>query len=339
MGSTHIPITYQGVTYPTLTAACEVAGVKTDTVYARSARLQISKQEAFDQVVEEGVRKHQIPIMYQGVTYPSVRSACEVADINPSAVRARGIKLEIPTQEAFDQIVEEGIKRTKIPIMYQGVTYPSISSACEAARISRGTVGDRSCRLGISPQEAFDQIVTEGLKQSKILITYQGVTYPTLASACKAAGISNVTVYGRSRRLGISPQESFDQVVEGVKKAKILITYQGISYASIPKACRAAGIKSSTVRNKIYNLGISAQEAFDQSLVREDDPKFMTHSIGISSSNNLINVKYAYVSRSGVNYFTCTCKVCNRRILIPYDTAKSYRHVEEFCIDHEYKGR
>lgn len=337
-----IQIAYLGVTYATLTAACDAAGINPTTVTDRSNRLQISKQEAFDQITTSGLKWEKISILYQDIEYPTLSSACKAAGISAYTVRDKSNELHISRQEAFDSVGDKGkLNAGPIQVIYQNIVYPTLRSACNAAGINATTVSTRRRRLQISTQEAFDQEVTKDTKlhNGRVQITYQGTIYPTLSSACVAAEISVSTVYARSKRLQISTQEAFDQLVlEGVEPIKIPITYQGVTYPSVLQACKASGVSYATLFSLKKSENISAQEALDRLLVSKNDTVFMCRSIGISS-NDLINVKYAYTSRSDIPYFTCTCKVCNRRILIPYETAKNYQHAEEFCVDREYKGR
>lgn len=146
-----------------------------------------------------------------GLTYVSVIHHLQKGRTGEDVLQRLG---QVPIQGRYSgpPKATEG-KRTRKPVSYKGVDYPSMSAACNALGITAHEVYTRT-KKGISPEEAIrlavEQRAEDGTAPSQDEpITVLGVSYSSKAEACRAYNIPWQTVVARMKRSNLN----FEQAV------------------------------------------------------------------------------------------------------------------------------
>ena len=116
------PVTYNGVTYPSLTACAKAFGL---TVSACSRRLQ--KGQPLDKKLKAGGRPL-IPVTVNGAEYPSMAAAAKALGVPYQTLKER-IQRGLPAD--MRKWADRGT-----PVTYQGKEYPSIEALSRATGIN-----------------------------------------------------------------------------------------------------------------------------------------------------------------------------------------------------------
>ena len=116
------PVTYNGVTYPSLTACAKAFGL---TVSACSRRLQ--KGQPLDKKLKAGGRPL-VPVTVNGAEYPSMAAAAKALGVPYQTLKER-IQRGLPAD--MRKWSDRGT-----PVTYQGKEYPSIEALARATGIS-----------------------------------------------------------------------------------------------------------------------------------------------------------------------------------------------------------
>ena len=116
------PVSYNGVTYPSLTACAKAFGL---TVSACSRRLQ--KGQPLDKKLKAGGRPL-VPVTVNGVEYPSMAAAAKALGVPYQTLKER-IQRGLPAD--MRKWSDRGT-----PVTYQGKEYPSIEALARATGIS-----------------------------------------------------------------------------------------------------------------------------------------------------------------------------------------------------------
>ena len=116
------PVTYNGVTYPSLTACAKAFGL---TVSACSRRLQ--KGQPLDKKLKAGGRPL-VPVTVNGAEYPSMTAAAKALGVPYQTLKER-IQRGLPAD--MRKWSDRGT-----PVTYQGKEYPSIEALSRATGIS-----------------------------------------------------------------------------------------------------------------------------------------------------------------------------------------------------------
>ena len=116
------PVTYNGVTYPSLTACAKTFGL---TVSACSRRLQ--KGQPLDKKLKAGGRPL-VPVTVNGAEYPSMAAAAKALGVPYQTLKER-------MQRGLPADMRKWSDRGT-PVTYQGKEYPSIEALARATGIS-----------------------------------------------------------------------------------------------------------------------------------------------------------------------------------------------------------
>ena len=116
------PVTYNGVTYPSLTACAKAFGL---TVSACSRRLQ--KGQPLDKKLKAGGRPL-VPVTVNGAEYPSMAAAAKALGVPYQTICSRIRKGQDLSAPKYADRCE--------PIVYQGKEYPSVEALSRATGIN-----------------------------------------------------------------------------------------------------------------------------------------------------------------------------------------------------------
>ena len=131
-------------------------------------------------------------------------------------------------------------------ITYEGVSYPSLRSLCDAYLVPYSTIRAR-IRRGLSLNDAINGYKRRPRKS----IVVDGVTYPSMLQASNALGLRPSTLATRVRKGRISFGKDY---------CGVFVTCNGITYSSMSSLCRAYNIPRSTVYSRL-NKGWTIEEA------------------------------------------------------------------------------
>lgn len=117
---------------------------------------------------------------------------------------------ECSIQESFERYIKtNGATRSGDIIIYNNIKYLDITSASNAAGISKNRVYQAKSKFGYTPQEAFDYCLnTSAGNNGPIEVCVNGIIYRTVADAIKGSGVSRTKFYKYKKETGCSPEEA-----------------------------------------------------------------------------------------------------------------------------------
>lgn len=193
-----IPVTIDGVTYPSIRKAADAIGVNYHLVRGRILQ-GWSVEDAF----AKNVQKMKTPIAVDNTKYVSVRKAALENNINIGTVRMR-LKLGWSNDDALLAELNEHEK----PVEVDGTKYPSIYSAADAYDVSVSMVYSR-LRAGWSIEAALKTPPTKIVERNgrEIEIRVKGVSYRSISEVARAYDLRIGTVMWRLKH-GWTPEEA-----------------------------------------------------------------------------------------------------------------------------------
>jgi hypothetical protein len=202
-----------GVLYANFTEACRVNNIHAGTARGRAKAHGISRVEALEQIITDGLLLDKGEFHFRGVSHPSFTAACRAFRVDTGTVRNRQRSQNIGRAEALEQIIKDGLLKDKGEFNFRGITYSSFTAACRAFRVDTGTVRNRQRSQNIGRAEALEQIALNGFLKDIGQFEFRGVTYPNFTSACRAHDLRTKAVYNRMRKAGATKHEALEQVI------------------------------------------------------------------------------------------------------------------------------
>jgi hypothetical protein len=204
-------------------------------------------------------------VVVLGILYANFTEACRANKIDVRTARGRAKAHGINRVEALEQIITDGLLKNKGEFHFRGITYSSFTAACRAFRIDTGTVRTRQRTQNIGRAEALEQIITDGLLKDKGEFHFRGVSYPSFTAACRAFRVDTGTVRTRQRSQNIGRAEALEQIASnGFLKDIGQFEFRGVTYPNFTSACRAHGLKTEAVYNRMRKAGATKHEALEQ---------------------------------------------------------------------------
>ena len=165
------------------------------------------------------------------------------------------------------------IKKERMAIKYNGVTYPSVLSACKAANILPFCVYDRLEKTivrrkhnkeyeGKTPQEIFDYVVAN-YEQIKPQYVFGEKSYSSIMKLIKENEISYYTFLKVKKE---NPNKTTMELVEHLKQAKekkCVYIYNGKEYKRFSHLCKEYNIIGSSVYHRSRITGEPLMQAFE----------------------------------------------------------------------------
>ena len=222
------PVTYNGVTYPSLTACAKVFGL---TVSACSRRLQ--KGQPLDKKPKAGGRPL-VPVTVNGVEYPSMAAAARALGVPYQTLKER-IQRGLPAD--MRKWSDRGT-----PITYQGKEYPSIEALARATGIN-----SRSWLYRIKHNIPLDAPWGKGGRKQK---TVAEPVPEAPAAPAQEPAVKPVVINGKEyqslhdadeaeRRLKSEPKPSpLGTLTMGGAPKSRLVTYNGKEYPNMEALAR-----------------------------------------------------------------------------------------------------
>ena len=218
------PVTYNGVTYPSLTACAKVFGL---TVSACSRRLR--KGQPLDKKLKAGGRLL-VPVTVNGAEYPSMAAAAKALGVPYQTICSRIRKGQDLSMPKYADRCE--------PIVYQGKEYPSIEA------LSRATgINSRSWLYRIRHNIPLDAPWGKGgRKQEKPAAPESEAAEPASKPAVKPIVINGREYQSlhdaeEAKRAGRKPSPLDALAANDVRKATS-VTYNGKEYPNMEALAR-----------------------------------------------------------------------------------------------------
>jgi biotin operon repressor/DNA-binding XRE family transcriptional regulator len=132
------------------------------------------------------------------------------------------------------------ISSKRIPVQFEGRSFPSKNQASEATGISRTTVTQRMQRYGVDFDEAAKMSPRQNWENPNASpIKYKGVTYPTHRALAKVLGIAPTTITARASRYNESVHGSWDDYISApVVVANKEVTLFGQTFPTVVAAAK-----------------------------------------------------------------------------------------------------
>ncbi len=133
------------------------------------ARLEagVTLDEALTAPVRRSQRTGRVCVL--GVEYPSLRAACVAHSLDwkqtSKEAKRNGLDYGVSIEMRLDGRLREVDNRFGSKVRFEGVLYPSLYAAAQAAGISEAGVRQRAQARGISVQQAFDEFHADELKR------------------------------------------------------------------------------------------------------------------------------------------------------------------------------
>lgn len=237
-----------GITYNSVTEACEAYGISVNTFYKRINR-GMSPSEALS---KKGT--HSAVTAPDGTVYPSEKAMCLAEGINYGTYRLRRKK----GQSIKDALNPAGYKRHGKITAPNGITYTDMKDMCRAYGIRYNTFR-RRIEKGISVEDALlpGRVSIDGKNVPPSSIkSPDGKTYNTVSEMCRAYNITYNQYYNRVKH-GWTQEEAL-----GIQKKepRTVIGPDGKAYRNVEEMCSCYGIKRNTYLMRLKK-GLSQEEA------------------------------------------------------------------------------
>lgn len=204
------PFVYKGRKWKSRNACCVAHGVRYADVKARAGRDGASFAEALDEAIASRPSKKKERFEYGGVTWRDEGACCAAYGVKKEDVDALAKKLGAGARQALDAMAADG---TAVPpedpaacrgacFAARGESFSSVSEACARFGVYYPNVTSLMAG-GASAEEAFEALLSKKEATAhERAVTFGGVTYPSLAAACRGAGLPYQAVRAEAKALG-----------------------------------------------------------------------------------------------------------------------------------------
>jgi hypothetical protein len=197
-------------------------------------------------------------VEYNGVVYKNMKKACKKLGVDDEQSYQRLLSYTgsgYSFQDAFDK-VKLG-KKTGINVEYNGKQYESVTEACKDLNVDYNFI----MRHIDSDKETFESAVDayRSYKSTNISVTYDGIEYDSLNSACDALGLKYNKIKSKMYRDGITFSEAIDWYKETKveQKEQKKVEYNGVFYNNYSEVCKNMGF------NICYLIGYMSKNDCD----------------------------------------------------------------------------
>lgn len=237
-------VTFDGITYPSLSALCREKGVDALTVQRRMDKGATVKEAIAG--IKERVEK--MAVVYKGVKYNSKTALFKKLGLSES-VMARRLQSGMTLEEAIETPI---IPNHKV-LTYKGKNYYSLAALGRDYGIPMDVMHHR-----YESGWTIEKIVETPIRDivHDLTVTYKGKTYTTTELA-KKAGMTRDLLYERIFTRGLSVEEA---VETPVRQNSISIEFEGVKYESLKDLADAYNISADILRIR-HKKGWSIEDA------------------------------------------------------------------------------
>jgi len=149
-------------------------------------------------------------IVIAGRKHVSYAAAANEYGIDPVVFSTRVTRLKWTPEEAAGLVLKEWAGKEQ-PVALGGVTYPSMRTAAIALRVSYKLAHDRYKSKGWTLEQSFGLATPpENHIYAGVPLRVFGVTYTSIAKACRALSVNPVS-FQRRLAAGATPEEAFNR--------------------------------------------------------------------------------------------------------------------------------
>lgn len=242
------PVVYQGISYGSRRALCREYGID-EHLLADRLRLGWTIEEAVETALGEKVTNG-IPVEYDGVRYPSLKSMAEELGLSVSGLQHAYYRTKDIRQSV--EYCRDHDRREEMTLW--GKTYQSLAQVSLVFGISHYHLVTQ-----VREGKGLQEVVKKALETEPIL--FHGRRYEHFADLCAEYGMQPINVYGRLR-YGMELEDALTRPIKGVGNKKE-VSYQGVDYESHVALCRDYGISVCCVREQLRTNPLTFLEVFE----------------------------------------------------------------------------
>ena len=253
------PITVEGKTYPAVSVAARVFGVKERTIHGRLERGLTPEQAVGLESFDEGNKQQ---IIVGDITFPSIAAAARHFEVPLYSVHNR-----LKRGRSIEEVFQKGEIKRKSPrfkkISVSGLEFEQLKDACEYFNVSYSKAGTR-IRRGWTIEQAFElEPAPKNLsKNAPKKIKFKGKKYPSASALAEEFGVLEGNL---NRRLldGWNMEEALELVDREWKNKPQKVTVAGLVFQTRNDAARHFGLNVGTVAGRINKMGWSIEQALE----------------------------------------------------------------------------
>lgn len=242
------PVIYRGIPYESRRELCREYGIN-EHLLADRLRLGWTIEEAVETALGEKVTNG-IPVEYDGVRYPSLKSMAEELGLSVSGLQHAYYRIRDIRQSV--EYCRDHDRREDMTLW--GKTYQSLAQVSLVFGISHYHLVTQ-VREGKDLQEVVKRVLETGP------ILFHGRRYEHFVDLCAEYGMQPMNVYGRLR-YGMELEDALTHPIKGMGN-KREVSYQGIDYESHVALCREYGISVCCVREQLRTNPLTFLKAFE----------------------------------------------------------------------------
>ena len=210
------------------------------------------------------------PVTVNGTKFDSIKAAAYDLEMNYGTAASRNNSSKGLTNDPIRTVNRE-------PIMYKGVTYPSLKNLCDELGCEYGLVFNRYRMYGWTLEDAINIRPSDYMairRRNELngtvspgIRNYSGNVNVT--QAAREAGVSRSAISDKVYRQGMSLQQAMDST-RHVQK----VVYNGVVYDNFKEACRLLG-KSYSTGNKHIGKGYTPEQYLSGESALLENPTFV----------------------------------------------------------------
>ena len=277
----------------------------------------------------------------------SFKDACIKLGLNRENVKSYAIRNNLSYQEVLDDCIKLTHNHDASWFELNGKVYTTYSrfsnhmTIIELAKeigVNYSTLTS-AIRRYCTVQEAvnFANAESESFKLNKrdsVIVDGKSVS---IREACRLLGVPSHTVYSYIKREGVSGKEAIDKCYTLSKvniSCNTKLCIGGIIYNSVSDAARSVYWSYTSAYMIAKRVGKSIEDVIKERYEKIVSGNMTGHDLRIKH-DVLEEIVFAFKSRSGQNYFYCTCKECKTKMLLSCRQVLDFKHDNSFCIEHE----
>ena len=253
------PITVEGKTYPAVSVAARVFGVKERTIHGRLERGLTPEQAVGLESFDEGNKQQ---IIVGGITFPSIAAAARHFEVPLYSVHNR-----LKRGRSIEEVFQKGEIKRKSPrfkkISVSGLEFEQLKDACDYF-----DVGYQVARYRLRKKWTMEQVfelepAPENLsKSAPQKIEFRGTIYHSISALADAFEIEERNLARRLNQ-GWSLEEALELVDRDYTTKPQEITVEGTVFESRNDAARHYGLNIGTVATRVKKQGWSIEQALE----------------------------------------------------------------------------
>ncbi|UIP27782.1 GIY-YIG nuclease family protein [Photobacterium sp. TLY01] len=237
-------ILINGVHFRSEHAVCKEFNIAKETIHKG-----LKQGKTYEEIINQSGRPRQVNL--NGTLHRSIAAACKAAGVNESNVRGRIRDKGGTPEEAIKYFIEKISKPTGYLVF--GTHYETQKEIYTTYGLSANTYFKR-LKEGMSIEEA----VSAPNRIESVMI--DGITYPSIANACRILNIDEREVYRQKHLHGLSSQDAIEAVRSVIVRASNEIEFRDATYPTKTALAEAYDMSLRSL-NAALSKGMSLEDA------------------------------------------------------------------------------